>query len=160
MAITTGRGTLFAAAAATCVVGFLTVPGAASASPPCAWMLPEGLWLDQDNGITVLVPTTNNKLRGTAQYMKGQDWNTVTDGTAQGFLNGDGHTFKFTMNWNKGPGAGFSNTYYGQINDDGSITGYTENNLFTRNNFSGEQRADCAGPPAPPPEVGVPDPVH
>ena len=153
------RRTIIAAAAASSTAALLTIPILATAVP-CAWTLPEGLWLDQDNGITVIVPTTNNKLRGTAQYMNGQDWNTVTDGTAQGFLNGDGHTFKFTMHWNKGPGAGLSNTYYGQINDDGSITGYTENNVFTRNNFSGEQRADCVGPPPPPPEAGVPDPVH
>ena len=159
MASAIGRTVVIAAAAASSAAAIMALPVPAAAVP-CAWMLPEGLWLDQDNGITVIVPSTNNKLRGTAQYMKGQDWNTVTDGTAQGFLNGDGHTFKFTMHWNKGPGAGFSNTYYGQINDDGSITGYTENNLVTRNNFSGEQRAECVGPPPPPPEAGVPDPVH
>lgn len=108
MASAIGRTVVIAAAAAASAVAIVAIPIPAAAVP-CAWMLPEGLWLDQDNGITVIVPSTNT-LRGTAQYMKGQDWNTVTDGTAQGFLNGDGHTFKFTMHWNKGPGAGLSNT--------------------------------------------------
>jgi hypothetical protein len=166
MAMPIGRKMLSAAAAATCAMGILTVPAPAAAipmvplSPPCGWLLPEGLWLQQDNDIRVIVPTADNQLRGTAQYYKGHEVDRITDGTAQGFLNGDGYTFKFTMNWNKGPGAGLSNTYYGQINDDGSITGYTENNSFVRNNFTGQQRAQCGGPPPPPPEVGVPDPVH
>jgi hypothetical protein len=160
MAISIQYKTLPIVLSATCATGILTLATPASASPPCAWMLPAGLWLDQDNDIKVGVPTTDNKVRGTAQYYKGSELDRITDGTAQGFLNADGQTFKFTMNWNKGPGAGLSNTYYGQINDDGSITGYTENNLFTRNNFRAEERADCVGPPPAPPEEGVPDPVH
>jgi hypothetical protein len=159
MASSIRRILVVAAAAASGAMGIVALPVPAAASP-CSWMLPEGLWLDQDNDIKVIIPVRNNKLVGTAQYYKGDALDQLTEGAAQGFLNADGHTFKFVMHWNKGPGAGFSNNYYGQVNDDGSITGYTENNLFTRNNFRAEQRADCAGPaPAPPPE-GVPDPVH
>jgi hypothetical protein len=69
----------------------------------------------------------------------------VTDGN--GGLNSDGYMFYVKVDWNAGPGAGFSNSWPGRIGDDSSLVGTTTNN--TVNNWQAWAPVFCTEPPHP-----------
>jgi hypothetical protein len=118
MAISMSRN-LLSLGAATIAAAMVAVPATAGALPPvplapkCSWMLPDGVWLIQDNNVDVLTEIKNNRSTGHMQYILNGKMDNVTEGDATGGMNQDGHTFAFRVHWTKGPGTGFSNTYQG-----------------------------------------------
>src|SRR5664279_3741940 len=120
-------------------------------SPACQYQLPKLLRLNQDNNIVVDFSLANNKASGPVQYRSTDPRNAIpTGGKASGALNSDGRTFLFIVNWNEGPGNGLNNNYYGTINDDGSISGWTLNSQNVRNNWTAVSKATCVTPPPAP----------
>ena len=138
-----------ALAAATAMSAALVVPAAipAAAAPPfCEWVLPTNLTLEQDNNIEVALPTDLNHSRGYAQYYKRGDMNGITNGTTDGSTMLHGDQVHIAVQWTDGPGAGLSNEYFGTIDKLNKISGYTVNNLGTRNNWTANEHADCVNP--------------
>ena len=57
--------------------------------------------------------------------------------------------FYVKVDWNAGPGAGFSNSWPGRIGDDSSFVGTTTNNIGTVNNWQAWAPVFCTEPPHP-----------
>ncbi|WP_345036332.1 hypothetical protein [Streptomyces sannanensis] len=115
--------------------------------------------LTQDNGITVQVPVSGSPRQsvgpGKAMYaIVGKTAGTF--GTTYGGMNG--RNINFTARWEQGPGAGLTNTYTGQVGDDGFASGTTRNNLNNTNSWRSNEKMSCVYKPPPqqnpPPQQG------
>jgi hypothetical protein len=116
-------------------------------APPGSCKFVGGQVLDQDNGLEVILPSSGATIAGDASYSHpGQD--DVTNGSASGSLTGS--TIDINVTWTKGPGAGHTNHYIGQVNDDHSASGTTTNELGTTNGWTTKfkDRISCKQAPA------------
>jgi hypothetical protein len=161
MSIINERKALIAAASAISAMGLFVAQVPAQAAPmlPLApacndYAFPNLLQVSQDNGITVQIPTSGKTVGpGRAMYaIVGKTSGTF--GNAYGGING--RKIDFTVSWDEGPGAGFTNTYSGQVGNDGFASGTTRNNQNTSNGWRSSEKFTCADAPAPAPAQPAP----
>jgi hypothetical protein len=133
-----------AGAAALSATVLLTVAPHAHAAP-CDWSLPAHLTFIQDNNIQVQLTAYDDKLYGEGQYahVGTNDW---TVGYAKGGIAPNGHGIVMSVNWTDGPGKGLYNNYFGQIAEDGSMSGTTTNSQGATNGWTSQQPAICGKP--------------
>jgi len=149
---------LIAAATAISVVVFLTVSPPAQAHPmlPLAPACASYLWpgggnfsVHSGNGVLMNVPTSQDYVVGRASYLPdGAPAADATYGNPSGGIKG-GTSIDITINWDQGPGAGYTSHYTGKINDDGLASG-TLTNSNRQDAWSSSQTFSCITP-APPP---------
>ncbi|MEW2418366.1 hypothetical protein AB0953_32405 [Streptomyces sp. NPDC046866] len=77
-----------------------------------------------------------------------------TFGTVYGGMSG--RSINFTAHWDQGPGAGLTNTYTGQVGDDGFASGTTRNNQNATNSWRSNEKMSCVYKPPPPPNPPPP----
>lgn len=142
MSITAERTMLFATATAIGVVGFLTVPAPAKANPCDNYQFPVGLIIKQDNNIDVYisnaVTSTFNNVDAayeTNTFDHTFNGTQAQGGATNGHANGGvtGTAIDFTIDWDKGPGAGLSNHYTGVVNANGTAQGMSVNSRGAQN---------------------------
>jgi hypothetical protein len=157
---------LFAAATVISAVGFLTVPAPAQAdrmlplAPACASFEFTNARIDmwQDNGVLATVQGYGTQVGNTGQYnIPGQTEATYGNPTG-GIM---GRAVNMIVSWTKGPGAGGSTQYRGQIDDNGYVSGTSDNLKGDISNWKTHEALKCVPPaaPAPPPPPPPPPPA-
>jgi hypothetical protein len=160
MSLTPSHKMLCAASAASlAAMSFLMPPAPVNASPmrpldpatPCdSYTFPANFTLKQDNGIIVVISNpVGSTFSGTGASYSIPGKTQPTGGSASGGVAG-GTNLDFTINWNSGPGAGFSNHYTGVINKNLTAQGMSTNNKGDQNVWASAPMAlTCVAAPAP-----------
>jgi hypothetical protein len=145
------HGSRLCVAAAT-AVGIFTLPNPMLpiAHAACEdWVLGPTVWeVALDNGILVetygwsgkaMTTTPGGKAAFSEYFPPGGG--AKTEGPSSGNING--RAINFSANWATGPGAGGSNTFTGNIGDDGTATGSTRNAQGVTNNWTSTDKVKC-----------------
>jgi hypothetical protein len=142
---TTAHTAVVATASAIASIGLITVPAPAQAS--CGGQFtsdwdwkPTAFAIEQDNQVEVHLYSKTHE----ASYNIPNKTD-MTKGTYYGTIND--RSINFTVNWKTGPGAGLSNNYTGQIDDNGIARGTSTNSQGATNSWESFDKLVCK--PAP-----------